>query len=459
MDEGVLLAKSLAMLVQEVRGQADQASLKAFLTQACRYSRATAMQAELRDGQLIVHGTDMSAGGLDALTDAMQRHRVGRLSIDECAPPKELLLLANLLAGTGKAANEPTVFDEAREFSFWCVRLFPMPRGEASPDLAAGARALAEFDREQATVKAADLLQQVAQATDGADSSRTVALLHLLMDTERLAGDEVRHCWTDAFDQAATPETIRLLVLALPDVEHERSVLLDLLRRAGTTGANALVAQLLAADELDLRRICFDAIAELHAGVPLLVDLLRHPQWYVVRNAALLLGEMQAQEAETELARLLSHDDERVRIAVTIALSQIGTARARTALQQGIRDESAEVRRRALRGFSAEQSGTSSAALIHALDTERDHEVQVEIVVAMGRMRSPDAVQKLARLCSPASASQTSSTVRIAAAEALACARGPAALPLLRGMLNDHDAGVRNSARALIDTVSVQGVG
>lgn len=454
MEESVLYAKSLSMLVQEVRAQANPDALKSLLIRTRGYSRAAGLQVEIREGTLLLDGKQTSTiyGGFDALIEAMNGHGVARITITEGASPKELLQLAILLSKTPGPVGEANIFDDVRELALWFVRLFPV-QPEGDTNIAAGARELGALPPDQALIKTAELVQQIADAVQQNNDLRATALLRLLMDAERVAEGAAKQCWSAAFEEAASSAALKLIAVALPNAGDDRHALLALLKRASTAGANTLITALMAADKIETRRAYFDAVIELRAGVPLLVDMLRHPQWYAVRNAALLLGEMRATEADAPLAELLSHTDERVRIAASTALSQIYTPAARVALQQALRDESAEVRRRALRGFSGEQGGISSAALLRALEKEADPEVQVEILAAMGRVRSPDAVQKLIRLCSP-TARSSSGSFRIAAAEALTTARGQAAVPFLRAMLEDRDPHVRTTARALINSIT-----
>ena len=89
------------------------------------------------------------------------------------------------------------------------------------------------------------------------------------------------------------------------------------LARTGEDGADAVIEQLAAEEGRKARLVFFDVLVQLQAGVPTLLHMLGDARWYVARNAAALLGEMQAREAEKPLAALLHHDDERVRHAAT----------------------------------------------------------------------------------------------------------------------------------------------
>ena len=79
--------------------------------------------------------------------------------------------------------------------------------------------------------------------------------------------------------------------------------------------------------------------------------------------------------------------------------------------------------------------------------------MQIEFLYALGTLATPDAVQRLIRLCSIENSNRPTD-FRIAAAEALASARLGAAVPMLRMMLNDPDMHARAAARHLIRAVS-----
>ena len=242
-------------------------------------------------------------------------------------------------------------------------------------------------------------------------------------------------------------------VQAIPAARSDRAAT-DSTLAGSDDDAERLIEQLLTSDSMVVRRACFDALTALRRGIDALIPLLQHADWFVVRNAACLLGAMNAHSAERELTTSLTHADERVRAAVVAALLQLDTPTSRAAARGAIRDESPEVRRRAVRGFLAEQGTWSNVDhLLQALEREPDLDVQLEFIYALGALATPDAVQRLIRLCSIEGAKRPAE-FRIAAAEALATARLGAAVPLLRAMLRDPDIHARAAARHLIRAVS-----
>ncbi|MDQ6611646.1 MAG: HEAT repeat domain-containing protein [Gemmatimonadota bacterium] len=459
MADAVSYGKSLTMLLQGIKTGAPEEALRADLVRVRRYARSMPLMLELNDGTLLVDGEPVDAlgWGLKPLVEAMQLHDIARITILEGAVPKELLQLAVLLARARNNAHEvSTVFEEGRELALWSVRLIPVARADSSSPYAEQASEHNAKSPDDIAPIAEDLALKVASATNTGNAAKALASLALLQDCERTAPDMIRQTqWTYAFDKAATPQSLALAASLLPDQSVDTGSLRLVLKRAGDDGAAALIALLPTVDDLNKRRMYFDAIVELGKGVSLLVEALGAWQWYIARNAALLLGEMKAVEAEPALGRLLSHHDERVRVAVTAALTQLDTPSARLLVQSAIHDVSADVRRRAVRIFATGGSGSVSASdLLTAIAVEKDSEVQVEILYALGRVASVDAVQKLIRLCSQSGAADKPASYRIAAIEALTAARRSAALPFLRAMLSDSEPTIRATARSLIESVN-----
>jgi HEAT repeat protein len=230
--------------------------------------------------------------------------------------------------------------------------------------------------------------------------------------------------------QILTPSVVQALVRQLPK-SRRRDDLMPVLARAGDLSVHALVQLLQDAETLAERRACFDAIVALDAGEEALREALEDPRWYVVRNAAALLGEMGVVEADVHLIPLLSHDDERLRIAGARALTRLATPKAMTALQGCLGDPAAELRRLAASAHGARSQGKpSTIALLAALDAEPDEDVVLEILSVLGTLGSPECVQRLVRIMRDEGAPEW---LREAAYQGLLAARGDAVQKLLEG--------------------------
>jgi HEAT repeat protein len=262
-----------------------------------------------------------------------------------------------------------------------------------------------------------------------------------------IAEADLRRAYAMALRRMSKPTLLRSVSMLLPRRRDQLDEYMAVLARAGEDGADALIEQLTAAQSLSERRIYFDCLVKLKAGVPALIHMLGDARWYVARNAADLLGEMQAPDCESPLAELLKHDDDRVRRAATTALGKVGTTRAMRALHEAMQDTSPQVRIQAAAGLAGRKGARSASTLAKALETESDVEVQLAILSALGRVASPDAVQKLAKAAEPEGRlfKKKSLAFRIAAVQALGEARTPAALAALESLREDKEKEVRDT--------------
>ena len=458
MSHSLLYAKSISMLVEEVQAASDMTNVRSSLLRARRFSRSQPLTLELIEGCLVVDGetTQRPVAGLHRLMLAMKMHGVAQLNVSAGAIPRELLKLAMLLSKKPiKDGSTPTIFEEIRNASLWDVQLYPVSRAGSMEFPATHASDVALESADAIRARTDQYTLSATTATRAGDGNALLADLAAIVAVEgAVLVDEFRTLWTTCYDALATPEALRLIVNVLPGCGVDAVAATLVLRRSADASAKVLIEQLLESESVDVRRACFDALIEVRRGTDAILAMLEHEQWFVVRNAACLLGALGSRTSEPELTATLTHPDERVRAAVVSALLQLDTPTSRATVRSAIRDTSPEVRRRAVRGFLAEQGAwTNVDKLLQALGRETELDVQIEFLYAMGTLATPDAVQKLIRLCS-IDGMHRPADFRIAAAEALASARMHASVPLLRAMLKDPDAHARAAARHLIRAVS-----
>ncbi|MDB4914872.1 MAG: hypothetical protein JWM95_2516 [Gemmatimonadetes bacterium] len=262
----------------------------------------------------------------------------------------------------------------------------------------------------------------------------------------------------DAFDakrafalilkRLARPNVLGVIAAQLPNALDKRDEWIEVLKRAGDDGADALIEQLAAVEQQRDRRVFFDAFIEVKAGVAALMHMLRDPRWFVARNAAELLGELEVTQAEHPLAEMLHHEDDRVRRSSNSALMRLGTPRAMQAIQESLTDGSAQSRKDAAAAIVARKDVKTAAVLIKALDGEKDEEVQIAFLVSLGKLATADAVERLVRAAEPERSMFRKKTTqfRVAAIHGLAEARTPPALDTLRALQEDKDPTVREAA-------------
>ncbi|MBX6332527.1 MAG: HEAT repeat domain-containing protein [Gemmatimonadaceae bacterium] len=256
---------------------------------------------------------------------------------------------------------------------------------------------------------------------------------------KRQMGIAVRRLWT--------PSVLRCVAELLPRRRENHEQYMTILTRAEDAGVEALVEALISAPSIGDRRVYYDALLRLRTGVRTLVHMLGDPRWYVVRNAAELLGELRVAEADEELTALLSHPDDRVRAAAAAALAKLGSTSAVKGVRGMLREAPAELRELAADALATNRA-SSVEALIRAYDRETDQNVQLAILAALGQLGTPEAVKKLAEIASTDRRFFKSrpTPMRVAAVHALGEVRSSGALAALQALLRDKEKAVRGAA-------------
>ena len=462
-----------------------------------------------RTGQLTANGTSLpeTLPGIPEIVDRMTVHAVRSIDVDRNAAPADILRIARQLSAAPSTpvpvpgssvrltrvnatpvvpiiAQAPRIIPTNDPFDFG--DLLGDPRGgeirihattdarTAAPasdgaeyrvdtmfDQFTAARAsaeshtamLAKLDMETSPARRIELLDQLAvradellreQATAGA-----IEIAEQIVRRERDAREfEVKRAFVLTVKRLMKPALFKAVLVDLARSSESRVRGIAILARAGEDGADALIEQLAVEEGRKERRLYFDALVELQAGVPTLVHMLGDPQWFVARNAATLLGEMKARDAEQPLAALLHHDDERVRHAATVALMRLGTARSLPTIKDGLRDGAPQIRMFAAAALVGRTEDNVTTLLLEALDDERDEQVVRSFLAALGRLSTPDAVARLIATAEPAKGlfRKRPVAVRVAAVQALAeCSSAPV-LAALRALQGDKDDGVRAAA-------------
>jgi HEAT repeat protein len=244
----------------------------------------------------------------------------------------------------------------------------------------------------------------------------------------------------------------------LVQVPHLEDAAGEVLQRAGPDGVEVLLDLLTTSNTVTERRGIFNALVQMKEGQDQLIHMLGHPQWFVVRNVADLVGELGLEAAVPQLTKQLDHTDERVRRQVALALAKIGTRSAAEPLRRALRDVSVDVRRQAALGVGGRKASALAMPLVVALEEEKDPEVVRELIFALGRIGSPDAVQALIKIAQPAGKlfGRKPSALRVTAVEALRVAGTPAAIGTLQGFASDGDKQVRAAVQQALSELNLK---
>jgi HEAT repeat protein len=490
-------------------------SVRDALRQLAARSREGALLCRVVERTLILEGvpidrrTEAEDPLLGRLLQRLIALEVGSLTVREGAASGELLTLARLLAqprvpdsvrtmgtpsrGIPIAGGDTPATVSAVAFTdetprellrTWSVLVTPIMKARS------GAQTAEEADL-GAGVAVGGVLSRLAAARTDDAATTAVSALRELLDVAQRRGDAVAiervaigvmrqlQVVGDQGGRLALERAVRLLLQAPPlrllstqlPQSVERLLLVQLFARAGDAGVATLMQQLLSTEDALSRRAYFDSIVAMDVGSSQLFGALTDSRWFVVRNAAALLGEMGVEHADEVLIPLLQHADERIRIAVARALMRLRTAKALHALHGVIDDRLPELRRLAAAAFGLTGAGGGggvrppAARLSAALERETDEDVALEMLAALGRLGSADAVQRLLRIALPASSDMSGavasgsrdSWIRIAALEALIRARGALMRPVLDVLRADADAEVAAAAEGLQGSLATNG--
>ncbi len=309
-------------------------------------------------------------------------------------------------------------------------------------------------------VHATALDDLVVHAENAAKEHKPIIVTEILSRVVRreaqLDDSESKRIFNMSLRKMAKPVVMRAVTAQLAVDPDGRDDYLSILTRAGEEGADALIEQIGAVAHQRDRRVYYDALLQLKAGVPSLLHMLGDTRWFAVRNAAEILGEMHVKEAEKPLTDLLKHEDERVRRAATGGLMRLGTQKAMQAIQAGLGDPSPEMRSEAGAALVSRHDPRSTQMLLSALDVEKDEQVQCAFLLSLGRMGTPDAVQRLVKSAEAERGvfKKKTTTFRVAAVHGLSEARTMDATDALRALQTDRDLEVRDAARFALGRIS-----
>jgi hypothetical protein len=324
----------------------------------------------------------------------------------------------------------------------------------AGPDMArdAVATGFAQLDATTSVNEITRLLDGVAGAAESAfregDSETLAVAMAGIVKRETSATDaNIRRAYGMAARRLAKRPILDAAAVLLASRRDMYDDLLPVFIRAADDGAEALIERLNAAQSLADRRVYFDSLRKLNAGIQVLMHHLGDARWYVVRNACDLLGEMAANEAEPKLSELLQHEDDRVRKAAVSALSKMTGSGAVKGLAISLGDDAPGVRMRSAAALGNTKTPAAAAVLIKHLDREAVAEVQHACLAALGKIASGDSIRFLTKAAQPATGlfKKKATAYRVAAVRALGEARTPAAMGALQNLLHDKEKDVREA--------------
>lgn len=315
---------------------------------------------------------------------------------------------------------------------------------------------LARLDEATRSPNASAVVDEVTRATEdlatqGGWPDVVAVLDRMIQHHERLHDGDAKRAFLMGARRLERTGHMQGVAAQLTRRKDLREPCMRILAHAGDIGADVLIDNLINSDDAGDRRAYLDALRQCPSAAASLNQLLSDDRWFVVRNAASLLGELGAVESDRRLSEHLSHREPRVRRAVAVALGKLGTSRALLALLQAINDPSPEIRVQVVHAIASARNARAVPWLIEALDHEQDPDVQAALLGALGHTPTEDGVARLQRAAEAGGLLVRKPVgLRLRAIDALAEAGTPAARHALGTLLTDRDRDVRKAAEQAV---------
>jgi hypothetical protein len=292
------------------------------------------------------------------------------------------------------------------------------------------------------------LIPHVESALNGPNPEDAVIAARRIARREaRTTDEQTRKLISQILRRLVTSKMITTTMKQLPGAGDKLPEYASVLSHAGDPAVEALAERLVESEQAKERRAIFNVLVQLKSGVPIFIHMLGDKRWFVIRNAADLLAQIGAPEAEEPLIRALDVADARARRSVIAALARYPSPKSQGSVRRALQDPAVEVRLAAAAGVGRTKSAEMTKALLEAFGREQDAEVRQALLGALGRQATEDAVRQLVDAAAPDSLfKRKTSGFRVAAVRALREAGTPAAFQAVRSLIADKDPAVRDAA-------------
>ncbi len=249
------------------------------------------------------------------------------------------------------------------------------------------------------------------------------------------------------------PTVLRAFAMLYADQPQFSAQVEQLLVRFGEDGAEAVADRASSAPSAGAWSMYATLLGKLPGGRDAVMAMLDDQRPHVVERAIGLAVQMRLPDAERMLGEEIGHASPRVRQVAARGLAAFpGSTFAADALLRAVSDDVPEVRLAAAVALQARRESRLAAPIAQRLDVEQELDVQLALVVVLGRLAAPEGVHKLIALAMPDQRMlrrRDSLVLRLGAIEALGEARTPQSMLALQKLLEDREKDVRESAARL----------
>ncbi len=228
----------------------------------------------------------------------------------------------------------------------------------------------------------------------------------------------------------------------------------EVLRWVGLDAAEVILERLVEGEALGVRTFYYHVLGGMPEVYPLVTPLLASRHSYEVRHGAALLGRLGQPTAIGELAPLMTHADESVRVAGVRAMGEIHDGPAAEPLRQALHHPDGRTRAAAAEAIARWRGGALALLLVAALETERDRDAWHALVASLGILGTVETSAALAGVAltrrSLLRRQGYSTAQRLDAVEALGLSDSPPARGTLERLARDAQGGVRYAADRIL---------
>lgn len=298
---------------------------------------------------------------------------------------------------SGTAVEEADQEPEAEASS--AAMAFPMPQEQLEDvdellERWKAAQGLGQYQHIAEKLEA--LAQNAREARDYPTFFKILSAFILHTDPSSRIPSEWKDMTKEAIQRMAGQEGIRFLIDYLCREESHHDELVALLVHLGAPAASLLLERLKEEQRSTYRRRLLGALIQQgKVAMPSLLESLQDPRWYVVRDAAFVLGEFRAEEAIGPLARQLKHKDHRVRWEVVKALGLIGDPKAAEPLLVALQEKDRMTCQYAIAALGDLKEAKAAAPLIGIASKHKDRELRKAAIMALGQVGGPEALRLL----------------------------------------------------------------
>ncbi len=234
---------------------------------------------------------------------------------------------------------------------------------------------------------------------------------------------------------------------------RERSA--EVLRWIGLDAAEVIIERLVQGEAVGVRAFYYDVLGGMDGVYPLVTPMLTSHWSHEVRHGAALLGRIGQPAAVADLATLLTHRDESVRVVAVRAIGEIHDGPAAEPLRQALHDSNPRTRAAAAEAIAEWRGGALALLLAAALDGERDRDAWQALVTSLGRIGTAQTCDALAMVAltrrSVLRRQGYSTGQRLAAVEALGLTTSPTARTTLERLAREAEGVVAYAADRVLE--------